>query len=160
MQLVDSSHRAAPWPKKGKNKQPESELRDDVGSANALAISSMKSKAEGSCMEAARAEYMARILERVTQTWVRPRAAGYHNPDINQLRAYTIATGLNEGLLLYAPGESEPTVHTVAEAGKRIHVMTVDVSGEPEQMLDRVGRVAVVVRNMVYQKEGTVSRAG
>ena len=68
------------------------------------------------------------------------------NADLYQLLAYTIAAGLPEGLLVYAQGEAEPTVHAIRHAGKRLKIMAVDLSGSPEQILAEVGNVAERIR--------------
>lgn len=47
----------------------------------------------------------------------RTRAPGIEHPDLYQLLAYTVATGVPGGLLVYAAGEAEPVSHEVAPGG-------------------------------------------
>jgi hypothetical protein len=69
-------------------------------------------------------------------------AAGIKHPDLYQLLAYTVAADLPCGLLLYAAGEGEPVVHEVVEVGKRLEVVTLDLSGNPDEILEQVAGVA------------------
>lgn len=46
----------------------------------------------------------------------RVEASGITHPDLHQLLAYTIAAGLPGGLLVYAAGEAQPTLHHVVRA--------------------------------------------
>lgn len=64
------------------------------------------------------------------------------HPDLYQLLAYATASGLEEGLLIYAAGESEPTTHEVRLAGKRLRVVTLDLAGRPQELLATLGDVA------------------
>jgi 5-methylcytosine-specific restriction enzyme subunit McrC len=70
------------------------------------------------------------------------------HPDLYQLLAYTIATDLPSGLLIYAAGEAEAVTHEVLRAGKRLEVMTLDVQGTPEEILRQVERAAERVRGL------------
>ena len=72
--------------------------------------------------------------------------AGFRHPDIYQMLAYSIATGLPTGLLVYAAGESEPCVHRMRNIGKTIEVATLDLEGTPEMILASVSRIAYLVR--------------
>jgi 5-methylcytosine-specific restriction enzyme subunit McrC len=62
--------------------------------------------------------------------------------DLYQLLAYCSATGLAEGLLLYAQTPDEPTVHQVVRGGPRLRVETVDVSAPVEQLHERLRSLA------------------
>jgi len=73
---------------------------------------------------------------------------GILHPDLYQLLAYTTATGLQEGLLIYAAGEAKATTHEVIRVGKRLHVATLDLAGEPPAILTLIGRVASMIRRM------------
>ena len=79
---------------------------------------------------------------------------GIPNADLYQLLAYTIAADLPEGLLVYAQGEAEPTVHSIGHAGKLLEIMAVDLSGTPEQILAEVGTVAERIRLMCRARSG------
>ena len=74
--------------------------------------------------------------------------------DLYQLLAYTIAADLPEGLLVYAQGEASQTVHEIRHVGKRLEVMAVDLSGSPEQILDRVADVAARIRSIRLSRPG------
>ncbi len=72
----------------------------------------------------------------------RVSAAGIKHPDLYQLLAYSIAADLPCGLLLYAAGEGEPVTHEVVEVGKRLEVRTLDLSGDPDEILGQVAAMA------------------
>ncbi len=78
----------------------------------------------------------------------RIRSHGVKHPDLYQLLAYTVAAGLDGGLLIYAAGEDEPVIHEVVDLGKRLEVVTLDLTGEPEEILRQVEVVAGRVRRM------------
>lgn len=75
-------------------------------------------------------------------------AHGIKHPDLYQLLAYTVAAGLSTGLLIYAAGEGEPAAHQVVEVGKRLEVVTLDLSREPRKLLAQVAELAVSVRRL------------
>jgi len=68
--------------------------------------------------------------------------------DVYQLLAYTIATDLPAGLLVYAAGEADSGTHVVRHAGKRLEVRTLDISGRPDQVLARVRELAMRIREL------------
>jgi 5-methylcytosine-specific restriction enzyme subunit McrC len=70
------------------------------------------------------------------------------NADVYQVLAYTIAADLPGGLLIYAAGEREPSVHTVVHLSKRIEIVTLDLRGTPDDVLAQVRELAVRVRAM------------
>ena len=73
---------------------------------------------------------------------------GIPNADLYQLLAYTIAADLPAGLLIYAHGDTNPTVHTVRHVGKRLQIMAVDLSGSPQQILTEVAQTANRIRSI------------
>lgn len=73
------------------------------------------------------------------------------NADLYQLLAYTTALDLSDGLLIYAAGEYPAGTHTVSHAGKRLHVVTLNLAGDPPQVLSEVGRLADRLRGLVPQ---------
>ena len=75
-------------------------------------------------------------------------AAGVPSPDLYQLLAYTIATGLARGLLVYAAGEAEPRDHYICHADKRLHVRTVNIAAEPDDILAGIATVAKEITTM------------
>jgi 5-methylcytosine-specific restriction enzyme subunit McrC len=82
--------------------------------------------------------------------------------DIYQLLAYTVATDLPAGLLIYAAGEAESGTHVVRYAGKRLEVRALDISGHPDQVLERVRGLAARVRELraeaLQDRHGPVPR--
>lgn len=78
----------------------------------------------------------------------RVNVAGIKHADLYQLLAYTTATGLDGGLLIYAHGEAEPREHAVRLAGKTLHVTAVDLSGGPLAILAEVARVGDLITIM------------
>jgi 5-methylcytosine-specific restriction enzyme subunit McrC len=62
--------------------------------------------------------------------------------DLYQLLAYVVATGLDRGLLVYAAGEAEPQTHVISLAGKRLIVRALSLSGQPDEILAEVGKLA------------------
>jgi 5-methylcytosine-specific restriction enzyme subunit McrC len=84
----------------------------------------------------------------------RVNVAGIKHQDIYQMLAYATALQLESGLLIYAEGQSEPAVHEVMFASKRLEVATLDVSGEPLQILDSVRKLAGRVRQQRQINEG------
>jgi 5-methylcytosine-specific restriction enzyme subunit McrC len=78
----------------------------------------------------------------------RVQVAEIEHPDVYQLLAYTIATGLPGGLLIYAADEAAPVEHEVPLAGKRLRVTTLDVRGDPDTVLARVTRLAAQIRQL------------
>jgi 5-methylcytosine-specific restriction enzyme subunit McrC len=68
--------------------------------------------------------------------------------DVYQMLAYTIATGLPGGLLIYAQGEAKRAAHVVTHAGKRIEVVTLDLRGTPDDVLKQISGIAGRIRGM------------
>ena len=77
------------------------------------------------------------------------RVDGVLHPDLYQLLAYTVATDLSEGLLIYAAGEDEDIVHSVGHTDKRLRVTTLDLSGSIRNLLGQIDDLADTVRMMV-----------
>ncbi|WP_372921760.1 McrC family protein [Roseovarius sp.] len=78
----------------------------------------------------------------------RIKVSGVPNADLYQLLAYTLAAGLDAGILIYAAGESEPTRHKVPMAGKTLIVDSVGLHGEPVQILREIDRLACAIRGL------------
>ena len=68
------------------------------------------------------------------------------NADLYQLLAYTTALDLPGGLLIYAEGEDEPATYEVRNAGKRLEVAALDLSGTLDEVLGRVGCLVDAIR--------------
>lgn len=75
-----------------------------------------------------------------------PLGSGVRHPDVYQVLAYTTATRLNKGLLIYAAGEESAQVFRLPGAEKEIEVVTLDLDLEPEDLLRQVREVADVIR--------------
>ena len=76
------------------------------------------------------------------------------NEDLYQLLAYTVATGLPAGLLIYAEGEDVPRVVHVDAVEKSIEIASVRLSGEPDEVLASLAAVADLVRAMAVEGVG------
>jgi len=73
-------------------------------------------------------------------------AAGVPNGDVYQMLSYIMATGLKHGWLFY-PGDADETRGLdIPSAGRRIEVVTLDLSLQPEALLGSIGRLAERVR--------------
>jgi 5-methylcytosine-specific restriction enzyme subunit McrC len=70
-----------------------------------------------------------------------PPSAVLH-PDIYQMLAYLVATGLRRGLLIYAAGEAPPTVHKISALSREIEVLTIDLDASPEKILSQMHVIA------------------
>ena len=70
------------------------------------------------------------------------------NADLYQLLAYATALDLPGGLLIYAKGEAQPAEYLVRHAGKRLEVVSLDLSGEIEEILASIGCLARRVRRL------------
>ncbi len=75
-------------------------------------------------------------------------APGVNHPDLYQLLAYTVATHLPAGLLLYAHGEAEEATHHVSAIDKTLLVRTLDLSGTPQEILRQISAVAALIRRL------------
>lgn len=69
-------------------------------------------------------------------------ASGIKHPDLYQLLAYLVATGLPAGVLVYPRTETDQADHDVPGAAARLMVRTLDLGGEPREILDGVSRLA------------------
>ena len=70
------------------------------------------------------------------------------NADIYQMLAYCVAADLPSGLLIYAAGELEPTEprrYRIRHADKTIEVASIDLEGQPDDILKEVARLATRV---------------
>ena len=86
--------------------------------------------------------------------------AGFRHADMYQMLAYCTASGLASGLLVYAAGEEESSVHRVRNAGKTIEVASLDLEGTPDMILAEVRRIAGRVRSMAGIETGSAGWAG
>ena len=67
--------------------------------------------------------------------------------DYRQLLAYTVALGLDDGLLIYCrpTGGREESAATVVRSGTRLHVVTIDAGGPPQTVLTEVDALAEAI---------------
>lgn len=68
------------------------------------------------------------------------------NADLYQMLAYATALDLPGGLLVYAEGEKPPVVHEVRNAGKRLEVAAVNLSGSIADIRASIDELAQRVR--------------
>lgn len=68
--------------------------------------------------------------------------------DLYQLLAYLIGTDLDQGMLVYAAGEADPTTHVVHLLGRRLIVRALSLQGGPAEILAEVGQLATEVRRL------------
>lgn len=78
----------------------------------------------------------------------RIRSEAYPNADLYQLTAYTIATGLPSGMLVYAAGDEEDVVHEVIHLGKRLELVALELHDSPERILQQVSLLASRIGEM------------
>ena len=82
--------------------------------------------------------------------YIEVNAEGVLHPNLYQVLAYTVATGLSVGWLVYAAGTGaadEPADHEVVELSKRLIVRVLDVDGSPDAVLQRVDELAAAMRS-------------
>ena len=74
----------------------------------------------------------------------------FPNADIYQMLAYCTAANLHSGMLTYAAEDHERgghhVKHSITNANKTIEVTSIDLSGQPEEILDEVCRLATRVK--------------
>lgn len=66
--------------------------------------------------------------------------------DIYRMLAYCTAADLPSALLVTADGNADPAVHRIRNTGKAIEVASLDLSGSPQDTLERVRAIADRVR--------------
>ena len=79
---------------------------------------------------------------------------GFPNADIYQMLAYCIAANLPSGLLIYAQGELEPTEpprYQIRHADKTIEVASINLEGQPDDILREVTHLAKRVRAHCFE---------
>jgi 5-methylcytosine-specific restriction enzyme subunit McrC len=81
-----------------------------------------------------------------------PESSGVLHPDVYQLLAYTTATRLARGLLIYAAGEAREQVYTVSPAGKELEVATLDLHANPDDVLKQIDRIGRRVRRQAVRR--------
>jgi 5-methylcytosine-specific restriction enzyme subunit McrC len=79
--------------------------------------------------------------------------------DLYQLLAYCSATGLREGLLVYAEREGSPAPHRVRHGGPQLQVESVGISEPTEQVLRRCAEIADRVLAMAAAADAVAAPA-
>ena len=75
------------------------------------------------------------------------------NDDMYQLLAYVTALDLPEGMLIYAKGEADRADYTVRHCGKVLKVAALDLSGNLEEVLGRVKKLAEEIKALRKEAE-------
>ena len=70
------------------------------------------------------------------------KPSGFPQADLYQMLAYCTVFGLDTGHLVYARGEEEAKEHTVQGSGVRIVAHTLDLTAEPDVLLESVRTLA------------------
>jgi 5-methylcytosine-specific restriction enzyme subunit McrC len=65
-----------------------------------------------------------------------------HNPDLYQLLAYSMATGLPDATLIYADGPPAPTRHQIHNTEKLLLVQHLNLDQQPSAVLRDIGHIA------------------
>lgn len=78
----------------------------------------------------------------------RVAAGGAPNADLYQLNAYATAFALPAGLLVYAEGQEPESVHVVRHTGTRLIIRTLDINGQPAEVLASVRQLATRIRDL------------
>ena len=73
---------------------------------------------------------------------------GVPNADLYQTLAYAAALGLPGGMLIYAKGEADAGEYAVRRVNKRLRVAALDLSGDLDDVLNRVKVLARAVADM------------
>ena len=76
------------------------------------------------------------------------------NADLYQLFAYATALDLPAGLLVYAEGEANAAVHRVRNAGKRLEIAALDLSGSIESLHVGIADLARRIRGLRVELAG------
>lgn len=77
----------------------------------------------------------------------------YKNADVYQATAYAVATGLDRAMLIYAASEGEPASHEIVRIGKRIDVVTLDLTAKPAALLGQIESIAGQIRGQIGRAE-------
>jgi 5-methylcytosine-specific restriction enzyme subunit McrC len=72
--------------------------------------------------------------------------AGYRHADLYQVLAYSTATDLPGGILIYAKGERPSARYRVPHADKTLEVIALSLDGSPDEILAEIAEVATRVR--------------
>ncbi len=82
---------------------------------------------------------------------------GGRQDDIYRMLAYCTAADLPSGLLVYADGRTESSLHRIRNTGKTIEVVSLDLGAPPEGILEQLQRLAERVR--AHHRDGAFAEA-
>ena len=72
----------------------------------------------------------------------------FPNADVYQMLAYMTSLKLQNGMLIYAKGETDEITYTVRNSGKELHVTTLDLSGSLDDILERVNGLGSRIKGL------------
>ena len=75
----------------------------------------------------------------------RVTGSGVPNADIYQVLSYAVATHLPSALVIYAAGESAPATHEIPYTDKSLQVVTLDLTGNSQQLMERIHNLARLI---------------
>ena len=81
---------------------------------------------------------------------------GSQHADIYRMLAFCTAADLSSGLLVYADREVDEALHRIRHSSKTIEVASLDLTGQPQAILDQVRELAARVR---AHRDGAVAVA-
>lgn len=70
------------------------------------------------------------------------------NADLYQLAAYTLATGLPAGLLIYAETGEPAAEYELVQTGARLEVVALDLRQTPQHLLEGIHQIAARIRKL------------
>lgn len=73
--------------------------------------------------------------------------ASFKHGDLYQLLAYATAARVSGGMLIYAEGEGVQADHDIRDAGKRVSVRTLRLTGSPADVLSQIAALAKEVQS-------------
>ena len=80
------------------------------------------------------------------------------NADLYQMLAYATALDLPGGLLIYAQGEAEDAKYDIRHTCKQLEVVSLDLSGSLENVLDRVNCIACKIKSLRNEAASACAR--
>jgi len=70
------------------------------------------------------------------------------NADVYQMLAYMKSLKLQSGMLIYAKGEADDITYTLRNSGKELHLATLDLSGNLDEILKRVEELGSKIKGL------------
>tara|TARA_Y100001936_G_C16005329_1_gene630326 strand:- start:122 stop:1363 length:1242 start_codon:yes stop_codon:yes gene_type:complete len=72
--------------------------------------------------------------------------------DLYQLLAYTIAAEVKDGFLIYAHTKASQKIahHEISRSGKNLHILALDISGSPKQIMKNLAEIANLISRSVH----------